>query len=330
MKKLLLSALFIAAGFPVAVFADLPDSIRNGSDFYIVFMDEASETSLGGKVKQPIMLRSIQIWPYPELTLEANNSSSPNAWGTAADYLALKVAEVAKVRGWNGGAIVADINEFDKIPNLTDITNNPRDYYFHFAIKSPDTQSQVGWYLFLYSDGTPATGKAGDGVTYYVGPPGSVSAGAINLGNYNHDGKWQHFEIPVLDLVANNYQWYTELKGWGNDTVPLVGFQNPQNIVGAELNLDAVFFYRKPASGNRINPNPADIENALSVYPNPAAHTLRIRGIDGSVVAVRIFDLTGKTVLSRTLSEGEIDIAGLSRGVYFLRVKNRTVKFIKK
>jgi hypothetical protein len=67
----------------------------------------------------------------------------------------------------------------------------------------------------------------------------------------------------------------------------------------------------------------------LSVYSNPAGNTLYIKGTDDRVAA-RIHDLTGKMVLSQVLSKERIDVAGLARGVYFLKINNQTVKFIKK
>ncbi|MDR0732454.1 MAG: T9SS type A sorting domain-containing protein [Dysgonamonadaceae bacterium] len=89
--------------------------------------------------------------------------------------------------------------------------------------------------------------------------------------------------------------------------------------------------YSDPASYSTTFTGLSAIEaNVVSVYPNPSDNVLNIKGIDAPV-AVRILDMAGKTVLSRVLSsEKEIDISGLSRGVYFLKIKTQTIKFIKK
>ena len=421
-----------------------PADIRNGSDFYIIYMDAESEAILETKVKEKSMLR--EIWPMDE-TMEEVERTGENAWGVSATWVALDVAEGATDIGWNGGAIVAG-PEDGKALDLTAITNNPNDYYFHFAIKSPVDQPAAGWTLILYSDG-----DSGDTVKYYIGPDTVKSAlGLPRLGDYAHDGQWHHFEIPVSQLVSKGYKW--------NGTVDarqyLLGFQSPANIPGTQLNLDAIFFYKKqggltwsppggtaftegtaqavsfkldsrslnelkiectsndfindafvklelngvevtgrwqpvianPATGaqkylitvpasevhgwaegavlglnlgyaigrNYVNDNkvitedenvgkpilhkigtgvdillnlPAVEINALSAYPNPSGGMLYINGIDDAV-AVRILDLMGKTVLSRVLSKAEIDVSGLSPGVYYLKIKNQTVKFIKK
>ena len=217
---------------------DLPDSIKNGSDFYIIYMDTVNEASLGSKVKEKTMFRSYDILTDGE-TLTAANRTGMNAWGVSVPWMALDVTSDAETVGWNGGAVVADLNLFDKAPNLKAVTDSPDDYYFHFAIKSPATQPTAGWTLILYSDST-----SGDkGLKYYVGPQ-SGSTDADWLGDYTHDGEWHHFEIPVSELKSKGYEWGGPLSA-ENEKVYLLGFQSPDNVPGTELNLDAIFFYKK-------------------------------------------------------------------------------------
>ena len=317
MKKYALLLIFVAAGFPVL--ADLPDSIKNGSDFYIIYMDAESEADLGTKVKEKSMLRAYDIWPDGR-TLTVETRTGVNAWGVdAVTWVALDVDTGATSERWNGGAIVAVLDEFDKAPDLSAIDG---DYYFHFAIKSPDSQPDATWTLQLFYNDNDHK------VAYYVGPQtdNEATTNVTRMGNYEHNGEWQHFEISVSELRSKGYVWNGPLSA-DNGRVYLLGFQDPRNVVGTELNLDAIFFYKKPAgSGITL---PAVKANALSVYPNPSGNTLYIKGTDGSVAA-SILDLTGKTVLTRVLSEEGIDISGLSRGVYFLEINNQAVKFIKK
>ena len=425
----------------------LPPDIRNGSDFYIIHMDAKSEAVLGTKVKAKTMFRGYDIWENGKtLTYEARTGVNALGVNVSVPWVAFDVAPDAVIVEWNGGAILTDATMFDdKIPDLTAITDNPDDYYFHFAIKSPIEQPDAGWKLILYSDSAS--------VEYYIGSDSVKRAlGLPGLGDYAHDGQWHRFEIPVSQMVSKGYKWNGPLNG----RQYLLGFLSPANTPGTELNLDAVFFYKKqggsiwsppvepaftegtaqaisfkidsrsltelkikctsdnfindafvklelngigvtgrwkpditdpvtgtqkylitvPASevrewkegailglnfgytsnGTYVDDNkiitsgdntgkrilhkigtgvnislnlPAIEVNAVSVYPNPSGSMLYIEGI-GDAVAVRILDLTGKTVLSQVLSETGIDISGLSPGVYYLKIKNQTVKFIKK
>lgn len=334
MKKYFLLLIFITTGF--STFAGLPDSIKNGSDFYIFYMDNTSQKALGSKVKVPKMIRDYDIWPEGS-SLSGNTPVDAGAWGEPVDnndsYTAFKVDNWEEE--WNGGAIVAILKEFDELPNLKPVTDNADDYYFHFAIKSPSDQPNAGLVLFLYSDGTPTNTAGNGGLKYFIGPADTgnnlLPSGTKRLSDYAHNGQWQHFEIPVSQLKNAEYRWDEPLHVWNGASegkIYLLGFQSIPHVPGNEINLDAMFFYKKPAATTGGINMPAIESNSLSVYPNPAGNTLHIKG-NGSNVSARIHDLTGKTVLSRVLSESEIDVSELSRGVYFLKINNQTVKFIK-
>ena len=75
--------------------------------------------------------------------------------------------------------------------------------------------------------------------------------------------------------------------------------------------------------------------STISVYPSPAETTLYIRGINQTKGSVEFYSLLGQLVWKVDLA-GEINLEPLSRGVYFLKIKNRkgqvilTRKIIKK
>ena len=88
----------------------------------------------------------------------------------------------------------------------------------------------------------------------------------------------------------------------------------------------------------------AEMPQALSLeaYPNPFGNQLsyRLEGVQGEV-ALRLFDLTGRTVSVETLDsnvstdhEGVIDASGIAPGVYFLEVKTinerQLIKIVKR
>ena len=65
--------------------------------------------------------------------------------------------------------------------------------------------------------------------------------------------------------------------------------------------------------------------SSLLIYPNPAKNTLTI---DGDYTSATIYDLFGKLVLT-TDYQNTIDVSALSNGIYFIKVDNTTIKFIK-
>jgi len=64
---------------------------------------------------------------------------------------------------------------------------------------------------------------------------------------------------------------------------------------------------------------------SLIIYPNPAKNTLTI---DGDYTSATIYNIFGKVVLT-TDYQNTIDVSALSNGIYFIKVDNTTIKFIK-
>ena len=63
--------------------------------------------------------------------------------------------------------------------------------------------------------------------------------------------------------------------------------------------------------------------NMFRVYPNPAGNRIYYRCGDHLVRSVRLTDLSGKVLLTQTdvPCSGSIDLSGLTRGIYLLRLK---------
>lgn len=72
--------------------------------------------------------------------------------------------------------------------------------------------------------------------------------------------------------------------------------------------------------------------DGLKIFPNPANKQLTIElGDSGNNTEIKIKDVTGKTVFSQQVVENKtvVPLTHFAKGVYFLEVNNRVVKFIK-
>jgi hypothetical protein len=230
-----------------SVSSNLPDSIKNGSNFYVIFMDAVSELGLGDKVIVPTMMRNYQVWPAGE-SLLGTDRVGINAWGEPEAWVSMDVANWADI--WNGGGLEVVYSEYEVMPDLTPLMDGG--YYLHFAIKSPNNQTNAGWTLFIYSDG--------EDQTYFYGPQENCPDGQIYGGNYAHDGEWHHFEISVDEMMGNSYIWKWAINenpdfatvddpatpDYNEGNRLILGFQASPHIPGTELNLDAIFYYKKP------------------------------------------------------------------------------------
>lgn len=75
-----------------------------------------------------------------------------------------------------------------------------------------------------------------------------------------------------------------------------------------------------------------DNSNNLTLYPNPASDFIYLKGVDSKMHSeyYEISDINGKELQSGKLnSKNKISIESLSPGVYFLKIDNHIVKFVK-
>ena len=66
------------------------------------------------------------------------------------------------------------------------------------------------------------------------------------------------------------------------------------------------------------------INNPISVFPNPVANDITIKGLSG---VSQVFDVNGKKVMD--ITNGTFDVSELSKGTYFVKVGIQLIKFIK-
>lgn len=73
--------------------------------------------------------------------------------------------------------------------------------------------------------------------------------------------------------------------------------------------------------------------NPFTLYPNPSNEVLNIQGNNDLIHAIEVIDISGKTLLQHSKSVQAIDVNGLARGTYFLRIHTEnmmhTLKFVK-
>lgn len=73
------------------------------------------------------------------------------------------------------------------------------------------------------------------------------------------------------------------------------------------------------------------IEPLLTVYPNPAISYISLKNLLTTNEPALIYSATGTLLknVDASLASRRIDVSDLSRGIYFVRVNNQTLKFIK-
>ncbi|KAA1245487.1 T9SS type A sorting domain-containing protein [Aquimarina sp. RZ0] len=80
-------------------------------------------------------------------------------------------------------------------------------------------------------------------------------------------------------------------------------------------------------SNGDINPD----SETISLYPNPANKYINIRNLNrGGITSIKIFNIQGKQIMSKSIDSNPIDISILPRGIYILKINNSGNTLIKK
>ncbi|MGC3976942.1 MAG: T9SS type A sorting domain-containing protein [Paludibacteraceae bacterium] len=72
-------------------------------------------------------------------------------------------------------------------------------------------------------------------------------------------------------------------------------------------------------------------KNDIIAYPNPATNFILLKNLSEDVRNVAVYNVTGEQVLNiKQLSKSQpIQVSLLQKGLYFLKINNQTIKFIK-
>ena len=164
----------------------------------------------------------LYIWASGE-TYNAGEGTGKNYFGNTEGYVALVVAAPA---GWSGGGFcVTNADAVTAIGELKQaIAANPDNYYIHLGIKATNN----GTHQFSIFD---------DAAFFNIGTEALEGKGPI-VGNFERDGEWYGFDVPLSQFSAAIAG--AVVKSGMNIFSIRSGAQ-----VGAQLNLDAVYFYEK-------------------------------------------------------------------------------------
>jgi len=104
------------------------------------------------------------------------------------------------------------------------------------------------------------------------------------------------------------------------------------NIVDNQNNSTTIFYedIQKMYFASVMSIEEVENENQLLVYPNPAKDYIKIANASSEKSNIVIYSLDGKMLLQEEKFNNEqIDISLLEKGIYVLKVNNRTFKFSK-
>jgi hypothetical protein len=164
----------------------------------------------------------LYIWAAGE-TYNAGDGTGKNFFGNTEGYVALTVAAPA---GWSGGGFCITNTESVAAAQVLKeaVTANPDKYFLHIAIKAAN-------------DGTHQFSVFDDAAFFNIGTEKIDGKGNI-IGNFERDGEWHEFDVPLSAYTA-------EIAGSIVKSGMNIFSIRSGATVGAQLNLDAIYFYEK-------------------------------------------------------------------------------------
>ena len=183
---------------------------------------EANSTILAGDFRVNDVDNFLYIWSQGE-TYVAGEGKGLNYFGNNEGYVALQVANGTT---WSGGGFcITNIDAIAAADVLkAAIIENPDKFFFHVGIKATN-------------NGTHQLSIFDDAVFFNIGTEKIDGKGEI-IGDFVRDGAWYGFDIPMSQF-ANAIANATVKSGMN-----MMCFRSGATS-GAQLNLDAVYFYEK-------------------------------------------------------------------------------------
>ena len=198
-----------------------------GSQFWPIAIDgttaDANASKIVGDFRPDDVGKFLYVW---EGTYVANdNPTGLNFHGNTDGFTALTVSTL----GWAGCGYCLTETDASKAWEAAEalraaIVASPDDYYLHMALKSTDNASHC-FYIF----GSEATKFVIGSTAVYDGPL---------YEDFTRNGEWAEFDIPMSRFATALAT--TTCAAGVNVFVALT-----EGTAGAQLNMDAIYFYKK-------------------------------------------------------------------------------------
>ncbi len=134
--------------------------------------------------------------------------------------------------------------------------------------------------------------------------------------------------MHLIDSVQGTLTSYTDLNPPATDTIYYI------EALHTPCNPTAKGAYISTKSNIQIISTSIGIDemsnsDKISIYPSPASNILTIDGLLTSTIAT-VYDISGKTLLTKTLSSHQIDISSLAKGLYFIKLATSEGSVVRK
>lgn len=262
-----------------------------------------------------------------------------NVFGAATNALVLVGVYDGPLTGGTPKGIeliaLADIPDLS-VFGISSITNGAGSSAGTVEYNFPADAVSAGDRIFLATESTGFNSFFGMMPTYTSGVVGINGDDAIEL----YEGTTIIDTFGDVDMDGTGEAW-DYLDGWAyrvNGTGPDGGFvlanwtfSGADALDGETDNSTAATPYPIATYTNPALSNATFTQANFSIYPNPTNKGyVNIKTTSNSAVNVTVFDLLGKKVITKTLSNNKLNVSSLKSGVYLLNIEQNGASATKK
>ncbi len=168
----------------------------------------------------------------------------------------------------------------------------------------------------------------------------SIAILGSNILEINQD-KRQVMELPINSTVPSFLSMVFANEGATVRVLDRAGFERTVGFMNVDDQIEvtaadgvakAIYGLSEEGYYNSVK---GSVESAIKVvlYPMPVTNVLNIQGLE--LAAVQVYSLSGSMIISQTSSSNTVDVSGLPKGVYIIKMKDvngkvAVEKFLKK
>ncbi len=266
-----------------------------------------------------------------------------NVFGAASNALVITGAFDGPLTGGTPKGIelyaledIADLSLFgiSVASNGTGASNGVVEYTF------PADAVSAGTFIYLATEGPQFTAFFGFAPTYINAIVSINGDDAIEL--YENGQVIDTFGTVDCDPNApgSTCPEWDHLDGWGyrnDNTGPDGGFvlanwyfSGVDQLEGGATNTECTMPFPIGTYQNTLSNNDFTITN-FNIYPNPTSTGfVNITSTNADAMSVSVFDMLGKQVINKTISNNRLDVSSLNAGMYIVKISQNNATVTKK
>jgi len=224
-------------------------------------------------------------------------------------------------------SLVKDLNIFDN-PNLSECAVESICELLNVSGTTTDIHSNKTWcnnedeikYFCNLPECTSVTSPANGATNVKISTDILWATAARAEGYYLTIGT-SSGGIDILNNIDVGNVTIFNSNNFPSDTTLFVTI-TPYNGAGSTTGCAEKYFKTEKATAIKEFDESNLSNNLVNIYPNPAKNVLFVKPLDKQVVvkSIQVIDVSGKTIIEKSLNTSEINVSSLKNGAYFIKV----------